>query len=160
ELKAKLRQVMEDESRTKSEREVQQQLEEALVKSNQIPLPPSLIEAQVEHMLERLRAQILGPKGQWSDKQLDDLRQKLRPKAEAELRLSYLLPAIAEKEKIKALDEDIQAEFERNLSAAQDEDRKQEIQKMFKERRDAISDMIRDRKTMDWIREKATMVEG
>lgn len=159
ELQAKLRAAMEDEGKAKSEREVQQQIEEALIAANRIPLPPSLVEAQLEHTLERFRKQILGEKGRWSGKQLEDLRSKLRPKAEDEVRLSYLLPAIAEKEKIKALDEDLNSELERNLSAAENDAKKDEVRKLFEERKETITNMIRDRKTMAFIREKAVVSE-
>ncbi|OGR83135.1 MAG: trigger factor [Elusimicrobia bacterium RIFCSPHIGHO2_02_FULL_57_9] len=160
ELKAKLKNVMEDEGKAKSERELQQQIEQSLINSNHIPLPPSLVEAQLEHALERFRRQLLGEQGRWSDKQSDDLRVKLKPKAEDELRLSYLLPAIAQLEKIKASDEDLELELEKNLSAVEEAGKKEEVRKMFEERREAIADVIRDRKTMAFIRGKTIITEA
>lgn len=159
ELRAKLREVMEAEGRQKAEREVTQQIEEALLKANRIPLPPSLVQAQLEQMLERLRHQLLGPRGQWSEKQLEDLRLKLLPKAEDELRLSYILPAVAERENLKVLEEDLQAELERNLGAAETPDKKENLRRLFEEKRESISGLIRDRKAMALIREKAALTE-
>jgi len=158
ELEAKLRSVMEDENKHKTEREVSEQIEEALIKANKIPLPPSVVEAQLEHMLERLKRQ-LGMKD-LSEKQLEDLKPKMLPRAEDEVRISYLLPAIAEKEKIKALDADFKEELEKNLAAAESETKKAELSHMFDQRKDSIMAMIRDRKTLAFIREKAVITEA
>ncbi len=159
-LKAKLREVMEEEAKSKTEREVSQQIEEALLKANKIPLPPSLVEAQLEHLMERVKRQLVGPKGELTQEQAKDLSEKLKPRAEDEVRISYLLPAIAEKEKLQALDSDLQAELEKNLAAIENDDKKEEIRKLFEERKDAIAGMIRDRKTLAFIREKAVITEA
>lgn len=151
-LKAKLKEVIEQESTQKTEREVTQQIEEALLKANKIPLPPSLVEAQLEHMIDRLRRQLGGRLG---DQQLEELKTKMLPRAEDEVRISYLLPAIADKEKLTATEAELQAELDKNLQAIESEDKKEEIRKMFAERKDAIAGMIRDRKAMEFIREKA-----
>lgn len=160
ELKAKLKEVIDEEGKAKSEREVSQQLEAALLKANRIPLPPSLVEAQLEHMIERARQQFLGPKGKFTEKQEAELREKLRARAEDELRIAYLLPAIAEREKLQALAEDVSAELEKNLAAADSEAKKEEIRKLFAERKDSIASMIRERKAMRFIRDKAVVTEG
>ncbi|MBI5629364.1 MAG: trigger factor [Elusimicrobia bacterium] len=159
ELKAKLKEVIESEGRGKTEKEVSQQIEEALLKSNQIPLPPSLAEAQLEHRMEQLRRQLMGPKGQWPAGQLEDLKAKLRPQAENELRLSYILPAIAEKEKLQVLDDEVQAELDKNLAAAESEEKKADIRKFFSDRKEAVVGMISERKTLAFIKEKAVYTE-
>jgi len=159
ELKAKLKEVMDEEGRAKSEREVTAQIEEALLKANRIPLPPSLIEAQLEHRLEQLSRQLLGPSKQWPQNQLDELKAKLRPQAENDVRLSYLLPAIAEKEKVAALEDEIDSELEKSLAAAENDEKKEELRKFFGERKDAIAGMIRERKTMSLLKEKAAYTD-
>lgn len=160
ELKAKLKEVIEQEGRAKTEREVSQQIEEALLKANRIPLPPSLVEAQLEHMLDRARQQFLGPKGQFSEKQRAELREKLKARAEDELRIAYLIPAIAEREKIKALDEDLKAELEKNLAAADSDAKKDEVRKFFSEKKDSVESLIRDRKTFAYLRDKAVVTDS
>ena len=155
-LKAKLKEVIDDEGKQKTEREVTHQIEEALLKANKIPLPPSLVEAQLEHMIQRLRRQ-LG--GQLGDQQLGDLKTKLLPRAEDEVRISYILPAIAEKEKLAATEEDLKAELEKNINAIESDVKKDEVRKMFEERREAIAGMIRDRKTLDYLRQKASITD-
>lgn len=159
ELKKKLREVIEDEGKAKTEREVSLQIEEALIKSNKIPVPPSLVEAQLEHILERVKRQLVGPRGELSEEQLQELRGKLRQRAEDEVRMSFLIPAIAEKEKLKAGDEDLKAELEKNLASVENDAKKEEIKKLFEERKEAISGMIRDRKTFAFLKEKASITE-
>jgi trigger factor len=155
EFKSKLCEAMEHEGKEKSEREVTRQIEEALLKSNRIPLPPTLVEAQLEHRIEELGHQLLGGSGHWSDNQLADLKAKLRPKAEEELRISYFLSAIAAREKIVALKEDLQAELDKSLSSANNEHKQAEVRRMFEERRESIAALICDRKTMAFLKAKA-----
>lgn len=155
ELKAKLKEVMDGEGRTRAEREMMEQIESALLKANPSPLPPSLVDEQLKRTIERARAQILGPKGQWSQKQVEDLKKNMLPKAESDVRLSYIFAAIADKEKIDVKDEDIKAELDQALASAENEERKTELRKMFDERRDAIMGMLRERKVIAYIKEKA-----
>ena len=155
-LKAKLKEVIEQESEQKTERELTQQIEEALLKSNKIAIPPSLAEAQLEHMIDRLRRQM---GGRLPEEQLEELKKKLLPRAEDEVRIGYLLPAIAEKEKLAATDADLQAELDKNLAAIEADEKKEDIRKMFAERKEAIAGMIRDRKAMQFLRDKAVITD-
>jgi len=155
-LKAKLKEVIEQEGQQKTDREVTQQIEEALLKANKIPVPPSLCEAQLEHMIDRLRRQM---GAQLGEQQLNELKSKLLPRAEDEVRIGYLLPAIAEKEKLSATEEELKAELERNLAAIESDSKKDEVRKMFEERKEAIAGMIRDRKTMQFLRDNAKITD-
>lgn len=153
-LNEKLSQVIEEEGKAKSEQEVVEQLQKALLKANAFPVPPALVEGQLEHMLKRLRRQLMG-EGRWPEKELGELKAKLRPRAEDEVRLSLLLPAIAEKEKLSVSEADVQEELDKNLAGAGDDKQREEIRGMFSKRKEEISAMIRDRKTMIFLREKA-----
>ncbi len=159
-FKSKLREVMEKEGQARSDREVILQIEEGLIKANRIPVPQSLVESQLQSNLERLRKQHLGPKGQFSDHQIEDLKGKLKPRAEEEIRISYILSAIARREKLEALDADIDEEMNKNLETASSDEQKNELRRLFKERRDSIAGIIRDRKTMKLLREKAVVTEA
>ena len=155
-LRAKLKEVIEQEGQQKTEREISQQIEEALLKANQIPLPPALVESQLEHMIDRLRRQM---GGRLNDEQLGELKKKMLPRAEDEVRIGYLLPAIAEKEKISASEAELQAELDKNLAAIESDVKKDEIRKMFTERKDALAGMIRDRKAMQFLRDQAVITD-
>jgi trigger factor len=158
-LKAKLKEVITEEGRTRAERELSEQLETGLLKSNRIPVPASLVEAQLEHMIERLQRQILGGQGEFPAKQLEEIKAKLRPQAEDRVRISFLLPAIAQREKLDVAETEVQAELEKSLAAAETDEKKSGVRQAFKERHDEILGMLRDRKTMDFLRAKAAVTE-
>jgi len=153
ELKAKLKEVLDRETKQQSEADVVRQIEEALVKSNQFPLPPSMVERQLDGMMERMQRQLSGAK--LSEKVLADLRAKMLPKAEDEVRLAFVLNAIAEKEKIAASDAEVAGELEAGLKDAESEERKTELREIFAKRKDQIAHMIRERKTMAFLKDKA-----
>ena len=155
ELKGKLKEVLDREAKSASESDVVRQIEEALVKTNVFPLPPSMVERQLEGMMERMRRQLMGA-AQLSDKVLTDLRLKLQPKAEDEVRLAFVMSAIAEKEKIVVSDAELASELEAGLKDAADEAKKVELKDIFAKRKDQISHMIRERKTLNFLKEKAT----
>lgn len=156
-LKAKLKDVIEEEGKAKSEREVVEQLEKGLLKGNVFPVPPALLEAQLEQMLQRLRRQLLGGRGDFSDQQRAELREKLKERAEEEVRMALLLPAIAEKEKLEVTDAEYQAELDKSVAQAEDDRTRDQVKKMFSERKDELLSMLRDRKVMSFIREKASI---
>jgi trigger factor len=154
ELKAKLKEVLDRDAKGESEADATRQIEEALVKSNPFPLPPSLVERQLEGMMERMQRQLSGATGV-SEKVLGDLRDKLKPKAEDEVRLAFVITAIAEKEKIEAGEADLTAELEAGLKDADTEEKKKNLREVFTTRKDQITHMIRERKTMAFLKEKA-----
>ena len=153
-MKAKLKEVLDRETKNESEADAMRQIEEALVKSNPFALPPSLVERQLEGMMERMQRQLAGG-AKISDKILADLRDKLKPKAEDEVRLAFVITAIAEKEKIEAAEADLASELEAGLKDADTEEKKKDLREVFTKRKDQISHMIRERKTMTFLKEKA-----
>ncbi len=155
ELKAKLKEVLDREAKNESEADAVRQIEEALVKSNAFPLPPSLVERQLEGMMERMQRQLAGS-APVSEQVLADLRGKLKPKAEDEVRLAFVISAIAEKEKIEVAEADLTAELEAGLKDAETDQKKTELRDVFAKRKDQISHMIRERKTMTFLKEKAS----
>ncbi|MEK7232809.1 MAG: trigger factor [Elusimicrobiota bacterium] len=153
-LRGKLKEVLDREVKSASESDVVRQIEEALVKANVFPLPPSMVERQLEGMMERMRRQLMGA-AQISTKVLKDLRVKLQPKAEDEVRLAFVMSAIAEKEKIAVTDAELASELETGLKDAENEAKKKELREIFEKRKDQISHMIRERKTLNLLKEKA-----
>ena len=139
EVKAKLKEVQDREAKSEADIDVARQIEESLIKANQFPLPPSMVERQLEGMLERMSRQFSGG-GKIPEKIMADLRAKLQPKAEDEVRLAFVMSAIAEKEKIEVGDGEVQAELEAGLE----------------KRKDQISHMIRERKTLAFLKKKAS----
>ena len=154
ELKAKLKEVLDREVKNDSDNDATRQIEEALVKSNQFPLPPSMVERQLEGMMERMKRQLQGA-GSLPANVMADLTAKMKPKAEDEVRLAFVLSAIAEKEKIEATDAELNDELEAGLKDAESEEKKKELREVYAKRKDQIAHMIRERKTMKFLKDKA-----
>ncbi len=153
ELKAKLKEVLDRETAHESDADASRQIEQALVKANQFPLPPSMVERQLEDMFERFVRQLGSVK--LPDKEIEALRAKMRPAAEDSVRLSFILNAIAEKEKLPVSDAEVAAELEAGLKDAESEEKKKELRELFERRKDQIAHMIRERKVMNFLKEKA-----
>lgn len=159
ELKDQLKKLIEEEGQRKSDREVIEQIEQGLLKSHRFAVPPSLIEQEMDRLLERLRAQVLGPRREWPEGEKDKLREKFKPKAEDDIRLSYLLQAIAEAEKIEVTAQELEAEKTRSVESAQDEAEKQQVRKLFDERAENLKGMLRERKVMEFLKNSAVITE-
>jgi trigger factor len=153
-LKGKLKEVLDKEGASRAESEEIQQIEKALVKANSFPLPPSMVERQLEGMLERMKARVFGG-AKLDDKVLGDLKSKMLPQAEDEVRLAFVLNAIAEKEKIEATDAELKAELDKGLAEEADPAKQAEMKEAFEKRKDSIAHVLRERKTMAFLREKA-----
>lgn len=155
ELKTKLKEVLDREVKNESEADATRQIEEALVKANQFPLPPSMVSRQLEGMMERMKRQLQGATN-LPEKVMADLAAKMQPKAEDEVRLAFVLSAIAEKEKISASDAELAAELDEGLKDAENEEKKKELREVYAKRKDQIAHMIRERKTMKFLKDKAS----
>ena len=156
-LKAKLREMIEAEAKERSERELLSQIESALLSSNRFPIPESLAQAQLDHSLDRL-VRRFGARG-IPEAELAKLRDKIKPQAEAEVRLSFILSAIGRKENLSVSEDDLKKELERNLQKAETDDQKKDVREYFEAHQEGIASALRDRKVMDFIRAKATLTD-
>lgn len=160
ELKKNLRELVDNEGKARAVREVTAQLEDALLANHEFAVPPSLVAGQLERLAERVQEQLLGPSRQLPDEEYKKLREKLSPRAEKEVRLSFLLREIAAAEKIEATAQDIETELNRALEEAPNEERRRSARHFFEEHAEDIKSMIRDRKTVTFINENAAITEG
>ncbi|MEK7384785.1 MAG: hypothetical protein AAB262_16080, partial [Elusimicrobiota bacterium] len=67
-----------------------------------------------------------------------------------------VMSAIAEQEKIEVAEDEVQAELEAGLKDAEDEAKKKDLRAVFEKRKDQISHMIRERKTLAFLKKKAS----
>ena len=118
ELRAKVRQDLEERRQGQVESGARRKLLEKLVAAHPFPVPRRLVEAQLEHKLESAVGQLMG---QGIDPRQADLdwrkfREELRPGAETDVRGSLILEKIAEAEKIEVSEEEVD-EAVRQISA-------------------------------------------
>jgi len=158
EVRAKLREALEKTETSKADKELERQIQEHLLKANPVPVPETLVQAEVKHLmagvLSSLGVSDLGPK------EMEELKVRLRPEAENSVRLGYILKSIADKEKLAVTDADFAQEQERSLDAAATEDEKDRVRKFFAEHRRAILDYILEGKVWKFLKESAKITEG
>jgi len=155
ELKAKVRENLEHDAKTKADKEVEDQLYQALVDSHNFTVPATLVEernkALTQRALHNLSKQgLISPEDTQAQA---TLKEKTRPQAEKDVRLSYLLKAIATQEKLDATDADVE---ELHKKALDDKDAKPaEIDKYFQERDLSIRASLTEGKVLEFLKKNA-----
>ncbi|MBI4352266.1 MAG: trigger factor [Elusimicrobia bacterium] len=155
ELKANVRRLLEQGSSEKTEKDMLGQLEEALLKNNPLSLPPTLVKEETQELLELFK------KRAPAEQHLPDesLLERLRPVAERNLSLTYILHHIAKKEKIEAADSELDAELEKVMARLNTEEEKTKGRELFEKRREYIRASMVENKTMNLVKERAVIKE-
>ncbi len=157
ELRENVRKILQSEADINSERDVIKQIEDSLIKDNKIPLPPTVVEQEMAELFEifKKKANIQDPE----KLNIKDYDSSLRPIAERNLRITYLLHNIAKKENITAGDEDFNREVERAVASLKTQEEKDKAAEMFKNRKDYVLSSIVENKTFEFIKSKAEIKE-
>ncbi|HBA59943.1 MAG TPA: trigger factor [Elusimicrobia bacterium] len=155
ELKSNVRKMLEHNAAEKTEKDLLGQIEDALIKSNPFTLPPTLVKEEAQELVELYKKR-LPPDQNIAD---DALLERLRPVAERNLSLTYILHHIAKKEKIEATDAELGAELDKVLARLNTEDEKTKGRDLFEKRREYIRASMVENKTMDLVKGKAVIKE-
>jgi trigger factor len=154
EVRTRIREGMEQERKHKAEHESKDKLVAELVKRNELEVPESMIDRQVDLRLERGFKALMAQGMKSEDiKKMDFARLRLgqRDQAVQEVKASLLLEKIADEEKIEVGDEEIDREIE--ALATQSKQKPEEIRARLT--RDGALDRIRNRirteKTLDFL---------
>ncbi len=152
ELKENIEQMLKQQARDKTEKEIITQIEDELIKRNPFHLPPTLIEEENKELTEMFKK-----KAPQIAETMDEktLKEKLRPAAERNLRVAYILNAVAKKENLQASEEDYNKELSKSLERLNSEEERSKISNVFAERKEYIMAMITENKAMDFIRSRA-----
>jgi trigger factor len=155
ELKQKIQENLQHGETEKADKEVEDQLYQALLDEHSFAVPPTLVEERNRVLTQRALYN-LARQGLVSadDAQAQaTLKEKTRPQAEKDVRLSYLLKAIATQEKLDAVDADVEDLKKKALS---DKDAKAaEVEKYFQERDISIRASITEGKVLDFLKKNA-----
>ena len=155
ELKGNVRKLLEQGAAEKTEKDMLGQLEEALIKNNPLALPPTVVKEETQELLElfKKRAPV--------EQHLPDesLIERLRPVAERNLSLTYILHHIAKKENIQATDSELDAELEKVMARLNTEEEKAKGRDLFEKRKEYIRASMVENKTMTLVKEKAVIKE-
>ena len=156
ELNANIRKMLEHTECDKTEKDFAVQIEEELLKKNSFELPPTLIKQETQDLIVMFKKRMGDTQGKIKN---ETLVEKLKPVAERNLRIAYVLHNIGEKEKIEITENDLQAELEKALGSVQTEKEKTQIKDVFEKRKEYISATLRENKTMEFVKSKASVKE-
>ena len=160
-LRGRVRENLEARAMYESEGRVRDEIVGRLVAAHQFELPESLVEYQINQLLQTtVRDMIrhgLDPRTQEFD--WDEMRNRARARAEDELRASLLLEALAERERIEVTPEEVEEEV-RMLAEASRQSVEQVRAALTKEGgATSIADRLRNRKALDLLVEKANVTD-
>lgn len=145
----------------KLDREVLRQIEEHLIKENTFDIPGSLVEHHVGLSANRLKERVMPQdREKINEEQEKKLKDRLRPVVEHDIRIGYIVHAIAGKEKLEATAADFEEELAKGLARARTEEEKGRVRSFFEARQMDIMATITERKVMDFLKAKANVLEA
>lgn len=168
-FKNHVREMMGKEAKQQSEQGVIKQIEEVLGKENTFELPASLVDYHTNMNVENFIKQFAGQMGQAgqgqklpeiTDEQKKGMAERVRPNVERDLRIGYVIHAIADKEKIQASDEDVKKELEKALERnGKTEEDKKKITEFFDKQKHQILASLNERKVFEFLKNSAKITE-
>jgi len=131
---------------------------EALLKENSFEVPKRVVERRLvsltESAAESLHRRRMGREA--IEKELKAIYEKLRPEAERQVRLSFLLEAIAKKENLQLADSDFQAKYkETALRHRQSPEAVEKYYSEHPEAKESLGIQILNEKAVQWIKDNA-----
>lgn len=117
ELKTHLQKRIEEDISRRAEVEYEKGLLDALLKENVFEVPQGVVERRLRTILEEAvqslyRSGIPEEALEKQEKQVESLKEKLRPEAEHQVRLAFLLEEISKREKIELTEENFQTKYQ------------------------------------------------
>ncbi len=157
-LRADIRERLEKQAKEQADNAVAEQLVAELVKANEIPVPPSLVERQMrvteQEILQHAKSQ-----GQNATGLGEQLRSQVRQDSEVKVRAGLLMAEIAKKEAIRIGDEQLEEGLKelaeqtgKNVAKLRAEYREPRMREM-------LIGMILENKVLDIIEAKANIEE-
>ncbi len=155
-LEEHVKNALEHEAKHRADREVTSQIEDALVKANDFALPKSLVDYHTSLSVENFIQRMFGGKNMnIPEENRRTFMQKMRPSVEKDLKIGYIIHAIANKENIAATDADLKEEMDNAVKTSPKE--AEQIKKFFETRKEDILATIKERKVFTFLKEKANI---
>lgn len=157
EYKADLKAKIQKRKEAEADRVFEGKLADALVEKLEVALPEAMVNAEAENMLRdydmNLRQNGLDLKTylKYTGKELNDLREDFKPRAEKQLKLRLALEKIAQKENLSVTEEEIKKEIA-DLAAAYN--MSADDVKAYVAKEDLENDLL-SRKAMDLVKSTA-----
>src|SRR5579871_325502 len=159
-LRAKVRERLAETDKTRIKREVERALIKELVKRNEFPIAPALVDRYAQLIVNRAKQQLMMMGVDVESVDDNKMRGEVRSEAEEEARGAILLQAIGEREGIAASDADVQKRIA-ELAQSRNESPKQLRAELEKDHRiHQIETQIREQKTLDLLISQAKITDG
>lgn len=155
-LKTKVKESLDAEAKQTANRDEIAQIENHLVKMNNFALPQSLVEEYTESSLHNFVHNMTQMKPeQLTQEQHKAFEERIRPTVEKDLRIGYIVHAIAKKENLEATDTDWQTELDKSLASSKNPGDEKKIKAFFNERKAHILATLTERKVFDFLKKEA-----
>lgn len=157
ELRKNIREHMEEAAKNKEKGRQQDEICEFLLGKTKLDVPESAVKEQTRNvMYDMARQRMMSGMNQEQIKaQQEDMMKEAKEKAEEQVKLRYIIMAIADAEAVKVDDQEISAEVVR-MAVQQRRDAAEFRKELEKEGHlDSVGDQIRFGKTIEFLLEKA-----
>jgi len=158
ELKDKLRENLSKLEEYRAKESVKEQIIDKLIENNQVGVPNSLVEKQLEYLVSKtksyLQSQGITSKDIGADEEV--LRRKYRNLAEKQVRSALIFARIADKENIRIQSNEIEKEIEETMRSTKEKE--EEVKRYFYENIDQIASKMRENKIFDFLIENAKII--
>ena len=160
-LRQKAREEMKERAEQDAQHEFEDKVIEAVTAMSQTEYPPVLVEAEIDHLLERnfryiqQTGQDIEHYLQTVGKTVEQMREELRPAAVKRVTESLVLGKIAEQEKMTAMPEEVNAEIDIVVNNSQEN--KEAVRQALnsEENRDSIENSLVTRKVIKYLTDMA-----
>jgi trigger factor len=160
ELKAKIRASQEATAEREARRQLHEVIVARLIEANPFELPPGMVEAETESLLQDLQRQLRPQQGEAAPLQVtEEIRQQFREQAIARIKRDLLIDDLAKREGITVEDNDIEADLQRIAERA---DQRLEYIRRQMEQAGALGSLrhnILADKVLDFVAARCTVTE-
>ncbi len=161
ELKSKLRENLTLEAEQRANEAAEIEMLTKLVDGSDIEdAPEPLVNEEVRRMLAELRQGIEDQGGAWDQylatikKTMDDLRLEMVPQAIRRIKTAVLIKHLAKEQGVEPTTEEVDTEIDRILGTLRPDDKDSREQVASAEYRDYVHTMLRNRKTIEWLKKE------
>ncbi len=156
-LKETISKELADEAERRSESSVRDQIVDAVVAKNDIPVPPSLVQQQQQQMMREIITlmQITGQQ----PGQMGEFLKDMEKRAERRVKAGILLGALARQEKIEVGEADVEAKLAEIAQSSGKHIAKVRVEYQG-ERRESLESQLLETKLMAMLKERVTIKDG
>jgi len=156
-LREKVKEELVRAEEEKTRQEMENQIVEALLKSNNFDVPDTLVEDEINHSIERTKQYLVSNHSfdeEEFKKSIPAMRDKYKVESEKTVRISYLLSKIAKNENIEVTQDEINKKIEEMANG----DKK--VAENYNKYHDYVGLQLKEKKLFDFLFENAKIKEA